>query len=203
MAFKLQNRLVGVTILVASVIIFLSSVIDGKKKSYEDNFVAIPIRPEPITHTLVIENNNSALIEENRVTDSQQSVTMDNDLNKPSTTVAKNNDWQVEEVAQAVTVAKKSIPVQPKKQIIQVPDSAWTIQLGAFQNASNINALLKQLREAGFQAHTVPVVVKDGVLTRVFVGPDVSEKRLKEQLPKLKKLTKLNGKVLPFKATKS
>ena len=120
MAFKFQNRLVGVTILVASVVIFLPSVIDGEKKAYEDNFVSTPIRPEPITHSLVTENNNSALLKENRVTDSQQITTMANDLNRSSATVAKNNDWQVEEVAQAVTVAKQSIPVQTKKQIIQV-----------------------------------------------------------------------------------
>jgi DedD protein len=200
---KFKNRLVGVTILCASAIIFLPAVIDGEKNTYEEEFVSTPIRPEPITHSLVAQNNKSTLQDESNLTDSQQSEIVVNDVNMTTEAVAKNDDWQVEEVAQAVTVAKANIPVQQKTQKIQVPDNAWTIQLGAFQNASNINALLKQLREAGFQAHTVPVEVKDGVLTRVFVGPDVSEKRLKEQLPRLKKLTKLNGKVLPFKATKS
>ena len=43
MASQFQNRLVGITILVASVVIFLPSIIDGKKTAYEDEFVATPI----------------------------------------------------------------------------------------------------------------------------------------------------------------
>jgi len=83
-----------------------------------------------------------------------------------------------------------------------VPEKAWIIQLGAFQNAQNINVLLKKLHKAGFQAHTVPTEVIDGELTRVFVGPDVSKNKLEKQLPQLKRLTKLQGKLISFNAVK-
>jgi len=41
-------------------------------------------------------------------------------------------------------------------------------------------------------------VVMDGQLTRVFVGPDVSKGKLESNLPRLKSLTGLNGKLIPF-----
>ena len=66
----------------------------------------------------------------------------------------------------------------------------------------NINILLKKLHKAGFQAHTVPTEVIDGQLTRVFVGPNVSKQKLEKQLSQLKRLTKLQGKILQFNAVR-
>jgi len=226
-ASQFKNRLVGVTILVASVVIFLPTIIDGKKTSYEDEFIATPIQPEIKKHSLPDIETQIAKTEENSAAISDQ-VTKD-PIAAPNkiqeTPPAKNADWEIEDVAESVTVAKeppksveakqlpKSVDVKqlPKsvdvKQLPksvekkQLTESAWTIQLGAFRNAENINNLLDRLRKAGFKAYTVPRNVTDGVLTRVFVGPDVSQKRLQEQLPRLKKSTQLEGKILPFKAT--
>lgn len=207
MASQFKNRLVGVTILVASVVIFLPSIIDGKKTIYEDEFVATPIKPEAKVHTLTL----PGIIEVEPVADKPQTNTDISD-NKP----ANNTDWQIEEVADAVTInepkpkaqpqkvekiaVKKTLPTKPAPAKKKLPETAWTIQLGAFQNAKNINQLLKKLHKAGFQAHTIPTQVIDGKLTRVFVGPDVSKSKLEKQLPQLKRLTKLQGKLLPFNA---
>ncbi|GLS91490.1 cell division protein DedD [Psychromonas marina] len=200
MASQFQNRLVGISILVACVVIFLPSIIDGKKMAYEDEFVATPIHPALKTHsqTLNVQDEpiSSAQLTDGSVVDEQ---------------------WQVEEVLQVDSVDKKPIAATepPVKKVVPkqvekivkkapvkptMPESAWTIQLGAFQNASNINSLLKTLHKAGYQAHTVPTEVIDGKLTRLFVGPDVSKKKLEQQLPRLKRLTKLEGKLLPFDA---
>lgn len=213
MASQFKNRLVGVTILVASVVIFLPTIIDGKKTSYEDEFIATPIQPEIKKHSLPdnetqVAQAESATSSDPVANDAIDAIAAQNEIQE--TPPAKNADWEIEDVAKSVTVAKEQPVVKEQPVIKQLPksvekkqltESAWTIQLGAFRNAENINNLLKQLRKAGFKAHTVPREVTDGVLTRVFVGPDVSQKRLKEQLPRLKKLTKLEGKILPFKAT--
>jgi len=184
-ASHFQNRLVGISILVASVVIFLPSIIDGKKMTYEDEFVATPIRPELKTH-------------------SQQTALSHQDETPNETVVvaqADDEQWQVEEVPQTAPIAQPVQQVQaPVAKKRTMPANAWTIQLGAFQNAANINSLLKTLHKAGFQAHTVPAEVIDGELTRLFVGPDVSEEKLKKQLPRLKRLTKLEGKLMPFNA---
>ncbi|PKH01322.1 sporulation protein [Psychromonas sp. MB-3u-54] len=200
MASQFKNRLVGVTILVASVVIFLPTIIDGEKTSYQDEFIATPIQPEIKKHTLA--GSDTLIVEtESNLTSNRNQAAIDaieGKDKKQETPLAKNADWEIEEVAKSVTLSDKPQKMAGEKQF---PESAWTIQLGAFESAENINTLLKQLQLAGFQAHTVPRKVTDGVLTRVFVGPDVSEKRLKEQLPRLKKLTQLEGKILPFKAT--
>jgi DedD protein len=194
---QFHNRLVGVTILVTCVVIFLPSIIDGKKATYEDEFVATPIKPQLQTHTQQItsepEPADSSLTEKT-----------------VSASEIEDNQWEIQEVAEPVTIsspvevtekdntATSTKPITVAK--VVVPEKAWTIQLGAFQNANNINTLLKKLHKAGFQAHTVPAEVIDGELTRVFVGPNVSKQKLQKMLPQLKRLTKLQGKLIPFNA---
>lgn len=205
MASQFQNRLVGVTILVACVVIFLPSIIDGKKTTYEDEFVATPIKPLLKEHNVVAQQ--TALARD--LTASATAVTQA----AASETAIENNQWQIQEVAESVTTSSpEDLKAEEKpRQTMElekavavataaVPESAWTIQLGAFQNAENINILLKKLHKAGFQAHTVPTEVIDGELTRVFVGPNVSKQKLETQLPQLQRLTKLQGKLIPFNA---
>ena len=196
---QFKNRLVGVTILVALVVIFLPSLIDGKKTTYQQEFVSTPIKPELKEHSkkfpAIAELNDQKLVIENQGIDENQNIQETQDeLVTPS-------DWKVEEVASTVVADEKVEVVKASKPVAKTPvfkDPAWTIQLGAFQNKANINTLLKKLNKAGFQAHTVPKEVIDGQLTRVFVGPDVSKEKLEEKLPRLKSLTSLNGKLVPF-----
>ncbi|MEI6896612.1 MAG: SPOR domain-containing protein [Psychromonas sp.] len=212
MASHFQNRLVGISILVASVVIFLPSIIDGKKKAYEDEFIATPIHPKLKVHSLKLDIKS-------KQDESVQQQTLQVDAEQ---TIVEEK-WHIEEMPQTVTiekdravvaesviaesvvaknaVAEKSVTdtlLEKNKQM--VAEKAWTIQLGAFQNAANINSLLKTLHKAGFQAHTVPIEVIDGQLTRLFVGPDISREKLEKQLPRLKRLTKLTGKLQHFDA---
>lgn len=209
MASQFQNRLVGISILVASVVIFLPTIIDGKKTAYEDEFVATPIHPEIKEHNQIRAENQD---------DNSNEIVTSSTPEPVRQAEVVDEQWQVEEVANTMTIDKKVVKSEAPKQVVEkkvvttqtikkapikkkaLPDTAWTIQLGAFQNAANINALLKTLHKAGFQAHTVPTDVIDGALTRVFVGPDVSKSKLEKQLPRLKRLTKLQGKLYPFDA---
>ena len=203
MSTQFKNRLVGVTILVACIIIFLPSLIDGKKEIYMDEFVAIPIQPKSKVHTLT----HPEKIETQKVAKTENTVS--------DKTVIDDEEWQVEEVAETLTVQKQPATVKSvkekqsvakvkpeiKKQPVKAKkftSHAWTIQLGAFKNKKNINGLLKRLKKSGFQAHTIPREVVDGKLTRIFVGPDISKKKLEKQIPQLKKLTKLKGRIVAF-----
>lgn len=216
MASHFQNRLVGISILVATVVIFLPSIIDGKKQTYEDEFVATPIHPPLKVHTQQLDTGPVSVAQSPKKVALPTPKPVANSDVKVTPPVVEDDQWQVEEivsVAETNTPAKVvparqpkvvaqaptlSVPAAPKKK--PLPDHAWTIQLGAFKNLANINSLLKTLHKAGFQAHTVPAQVIDGELTRLFVGPDVSKEKLKKQLPRLKRLTKLEGKLMPFSA---
>jgi DedD protein len=58
--------------------------------------------------------------------------------------------------------------------------------------------LITQLRKAGFNAYTLPKVPVEGKLTRVFVGPEVSEEKLKARQQPIFKLTGLKGKIVAY-----
>jgi len=195
-ASQFKNRLVGITILVALVVIFLPSLIDGKKTTYQQEFAATPIKPELKEHSQTFSDSTPS---------PKEQLVIENEEVEEETAEPAASEWKVEEVASAVVVEEnkstpKIVTPKPVKQT-QAPvfeDPAWTIQLGAFQNKANINSLLKKLNKAGFQAHTIPREVMDGQLTRVFVGPNVSKQKLTDMLPRLKSITSLNGKVVPF-----
>jgi len=198
-ASQFKNRLVGVTILVALVVIFLPSIIDGEKTSYQQEFVKTPIKPALQEHSK--EFQIASTLQENKIV--IQDTLQTNDTAKVDKT---SSEWKVEEIPEVEDIKiteKASTNAQNTTEIKQQTktpfvDPAWTIQLGAFQNKENINTLLKKLNKAGFQVHTIPKEVMEGQLTRVFVGPDVSKKALEEKLPRLKRLTNLNGKLVPF-----
>ena len=228
MAPQFKNRLVGVIILVALVVIFLPAIIDGKKVTYQQEFESTPINPDLKQHTKSISVN----VPMSNKTDDFNNQPTDGDED-----IAPIDDWKVEEVAPTVEVSSnesidRAVQIDPQpvkvvkpvevtkpvqvakptpapvsvavsKPVVTAPvisssDSAWTIQLGAFQNKVNIDSLLDKLKKAGYPAHSVPKTVVDGQLTRVFVGPDVSKSKLEKMLPSLKELTNLNGKILAF-----
>lgn len=199
MAPQFKNRLVGITILVALVVIFLPSLIDGKKTAYQEEFVAIPISPEVKVHS-------KAFAKQTILVDESLSDEMLTDSNETA------SEWKVEEIAEPVSLnepasvkkiaAVKSEKVSAKKDVVTFTDPAWTIQLGAFQNKANINSLIRKLNKAGFRVHTIPKQIVDGKLTRVFIGPDISKTKLEKKLPRLKQLTNLNGKLVPFNPIK-
>lgn len=200
MASQFKNRLVGITILVALVVIFLPSLIDGKKTAYQEELVAIPISPDVKMHS-------KAFVEQELVGNEVLSETATDNSN------AIASEWKVEEIADPVSI-NKSAKVEkiaalkaekkalPKKNVATFSNPAWTIQLGAFQNKANINSLIVKLNKSGFRVHTIPKQVVDGKLTRVFVGPDISKAKLEKKLKRLKQLTNLNGKLVPFNPIK-
>ena len=90
--------------------------------------------------------------------------------------------------------AKKPIVPQEKENL----DVGYSIQLGSFNNAANVNALVKKLRQYGFTAYTIPKRPIDKHLTKVFVGPNISKSKLQNMQKEIEKLTKLKGKIVSF-----
>ncbi|WP_116472875.1 cell division protein DedD [Zobellella maritima] len=79
----------------------------------------------------------------------------------------------------------------------QPQQGSFVVQLGAFRNAGNVNDLVKKLQAAGYRAQTSPAVPQQGVLNRVWVGPD-SRARLEQQLAPLERLTGLKGRIQSY-----
>jgi DedD protein len=70
--------------------------------------------------------------------------------------------------------------------------------LGSFRHQKNVRVLLEKLENAGYRAFSRPIRTQSGLLTKVFVGPDLQKNKLEAALPHLKELTDLDGKVTRF-----
>ncbi|QYK03823.1 cell division protein DedD [Shewanella zhangzhouensis] len=219
MSSQFQNRLVGTIVMVALGVIFLPDLLDGKKDRVQEEFAEIPLRPHnpvmnaPEESFKVEELGSLELTSQDTDADAEQTQALaaattdeskeDNTASSsqasnppstsPSTQSAKVNDKPKDEpvVAKAVTTPPKSEPKAAQQ-------AAWTLQLGAFSNAGNVDALVKKLRSAGFKAYTVPTKPVDGSLTKVFVGPDVSQSKIERLKTEVEALTQLKGKVIAY-----
>ncbi|QFU22168.1 cell division protein DedD [Shewanella eurypsychrophilus] len=205
-----QNRLVGVIVFVALGVIFLPDVLDGKKVQQEEQFAEIPLRPEVAELTLPLDAIQAVdLSEQQQALAAQESTDEASEVK----TTASDSEWKiVEETDKPViqTAKQKSAvkPVskpetKPTKETPTQVSSAFTLQLGSFNNAANVRGLVSKLRAGGFNAYTLPVSPVDGKLTKVFVGPEISKSKLKSLQPGVEKLTKLKGRIVAYSPTAS
>ncbi|ACJ29826.1 Sporulation-like protein [Shewanella piezotolerans WP3] len=183
-------------VIVALGVIFLPDILDGKKQREEEQFAEIPLRPE---------------VEQAQLP--QQAIeTLELDT-EASNTAAGDDSWEIEPaIEQDKTVAVvntepkvKSVAVETEKvaaaankKPVVANSKAWTIQLGSFKNAANVQALVKRLRAKGFSAYTLPTKPVDGQLTKVFVGPNISKDKLTAVQSDIENLEKLKGRIVAY-----
>ena len=213
MSTPFQNRLVGTVIIAAIAIIFLPDILDGEKKTYQEEFEQIPAAPtidfQPSDKQL--DQDKFAQMSEDKLSDEQ--ALDDAAANSTSNTVNTNTeDSTVVKVTSLPKVEKvikeaKSTPKTVKKVDKKLPEKAvlreaWVIQLGSFRHKKNVDELLKKLKDNGYTAFSKPIKTRSGNLTKVFVGPELIRTSLEKKIPALKKLTAVEGKVARFKPTK-
>jgi len=85
--------------------------------------------------------------------------------------------------------------VLPKKNI---QAQAWVIRMGSFGNPDNVKAFVAKLRKNGFNAFSVPVVPKAGIVNKVYVGPELNKSVLLKLQPKLKRTFKESGVIVKY-----
>ncbi len=226
MSTPFQNRLVGTIIVAAAVIIFLPGVLDGKKKSNQTDFDAIPKAPTftgkmtskpfpkealPVKDKAIVFNeqpqdellrNSKIKGTEDNSLNSDDSVTNSNGKKAkvtPATKVKRINTDQVKIAKNNSAISKPILGQQPTK---AVSKEAWVIQLGSFKHKTNVAELVDKLKGNGYTVFTKPIKTKQGMLTKVFVGPELIKTSLTKKLPALKKLTNVQGKIARFYPTK-
>ncbi|MGO1541603.1 MAG: SPOR domain-containing protein [Luteimonas sp.] len=104
-----------------------------------------------------------------------------NDARVVALDVAPAQPRSEEQQADAAATAPEPAAATPAA----APDVGFVVQLGAFANATDANALRDRMRQLGFSAFTDTVDTERGVLTRVKAGPVVSRaeaERLKSQI---------------------
>ena len=210
------NRLVGTIIVVTAAVIFIPNILDGEKVQKRESFKDIPERPEFKAISLDEEPDKGLARESLPSIPVIEETALDDGNDSPFNTelTASNNEPSEADVIEekaVVTVDVGKTTQQAAKPTVKEPvrrpqssnldDYAWVIQLGSFSHKANVESLLKKLKGAGFTAFTKPIKTPSGSLTKVFVGPELDKAKLESQLPKLKNLTKLDGRVTQFEIT--
>ncbi|GAA6173591.1 cell division protein DedD [Colwellia sp. KU-HH00111] len=222
MSTPLQNRLVGTVIVAAAVIIFLPDLLDGKKKSNQTEFDAIPQAPtftgkvidKPFPQQKLVRKEQVA-VENEQPQDAQLFTKEQTSQTAFEANQAKINNSEKTKVTPATKATKivTNIAETTKKSAIDKPvlgqqptkaanKKAWVIQLGSFKHQTNVAELVTKLKRNGYSVFTKPIKTKQGTLTKVFVGPELIQASLVKKLPALKTLTNVQGKIARFQPTK-
>jgi DedD protein len=201
----LQNRLVGTVIIVALAVIFLPDLLDGKKQTKQDIQVSIPKVPEVLSMRQPSEVDIEALNQQAQITASIELETAVDDepsteleSSRPTMRIPTTNNASSELNMQPQN-PNASLANQTQILIADPQDSAgWVVQLGSFRHQKNVRELINVLEKAGYRTFSRPVQTPSGELTKVFVGPEIEQEKLKMALPHLNEITKLKGRLTPF-----
>ncbi len=212
MSTPFQNRLVGTVIVAAMAIIFLPDLLDGDKKTYQEEFDRIPAAPtidfKPQGHSFPQEKLAQLDTEElsdEVALDDEQMMQSEQQTKAQQDTPLANETTKVEVLPKPDTLdntqqkLNSTLSELPSK---AVANEAWVIQLGSFRHKNNVDDLVNKLTAAGYKAFTRPIKTKTGTLTKVFVGPELIKTSLEKKIPALKSLTKVEGKIARFSPTK-
>jgi DedD protein len=204
-----QNRLVGTIIVAAVAIIVLPDVLDGNKKTYQDEFEQIPSPPKVdlIKKTRSFPKDKIVKAKDNTLSDEtalDEEMSLTQQQSKPE--VEKGNSGI--KVTPIVSPEEEISKAAVQKVIIETPKSnlpeksvlkqAWVVQLGSFRHKKNVEQLLLKLKDNGYTAFTKPIKTKSGTLIKVIIGPELVKSSLEKKIPALKKLTGVQGKIARF-----
>lgn len=184
----LKKRLIGATVLVSLIVIFVPMLLEKESvvsTGLEENI--IPDKPETDFSSRVLPLETE-------------------DLSKPPAAEAEQDIKPIPENGLARKEPEAKIEPKPaatkeKKPAPRVGLSAWVIQVGSFSKRSNADKLVKDLQGKKYTAFTDQVDVKGKVLYRVLVGPEVDKKRAEKMLLDLNKhlkAKKLTGRLKSY-----
>ncbi|CAM4023522.1 SPOR domain-containing protein [Vibrio neonatus] len=203
MASKFQSRLVGTIVLVAVGVIVLPDILDGEKSHYQEETVAIPIKPQLESEVESFEVLNPVEEDVSLPPEPVEEVIPDHSASKAQHTAEVKHEAKAapKHTTKHVTKHKPEVVKVKEHKVVErnhYQDSAWIIQLVSLRNAENAEKMAKDLQKSGYRAS----VVKANNFYRVIVGPDVSRSKLEAELPKLNKLLGANGQIQTFKPLK-
>jgi len=185
----LKERLVGATVLVILVVIFVPMLLDDTSHSDIDiTQTNIPEKPESSFSSRIIPLQEET-IEETKLPETE------------NVTAEKKTDVDEKEAVAKMPEIEKlpALTSDDDKPVDQgVGLNAWVVQLGSFSSEANAQALNKKLRDAGYPAFVEPLRQKNSVAYRVRVGPELKYSDAQSLLESIKKSMKLDGIVISY-----
>ncbi|MDP2127719.1 MAG: SPOR domain-containing protein [Pseudohongiella sp.] len=94
--------------------------------------------------------------------------------------------------------AANSAPAQTATLDVRGLPEGWSVRLGSFSSTENASNLVTRLQAAGHRAYTRRVESSQGMLTAVFVGPQVDRAAAQSLMERLRQDFQLNGMVVRY-----
>ena len=172
-----KQRVVGTVVLLSLALIFLPLVLDGDGNYQPTINSRIPdtpvvdFMPEPMPERPVIDAD--------RFPQTQSTVIAE--VTSPADTMQIPQPVQAPEQA---SEESQEIASEPVLDELGLPEG-WSVRLGVFSNSTNAANLTQRLLSAGYRAYSREIPGAQGIVTGVFVGPQVERAEanlLKEQL---------------------
>ena len=189
-----KQRVVGTIVLLALALIFLPIIFDGEGSYQRPVNSRIPdppvisLLPEPIPQRVVLENDPPPLVvPEETLVDAAA-------ISEPETTQVDDN--AITE-AEATAIVETDAGTGPTLDENGLPEG-WSVRLASFSAASNADALLNRLLAANYRAYSRPVQTEQGVMTAVYVGPQLEREKTEMLRQQLQREFQLSGIIVRF-----
>jgi DedD protein len=167
----LKKRLVGATVLISLIVIFVPMLLEQEPVIetgiYRTNVPPVPDQEFP-SRVLPLQREEVAAPPVSEITAEE----------KPEGRIDRGEEPAVTE--QAPDDKPATEPVKPREGL-----SAWVIQVGSFSDRGNAEKLVGQLREQKFSAFMEQVDIKGKTLFRVHVGPEIDRQLAEEMLARV------------------
>jgi DedD protein len=175
---------------------------DAQRPEIAADSNAIRIRPENPASVIISSENNEHSQSDETLAATSASTEGSAVAALPSssaTTAAQPAPTQAEPTAVAPTpVAAITQPSPPAGLDAQGLPEGWSVRLASFSNADNVSALVSRLQAAGHRAYTRRIESDQGVLTAVFVGPQVDRSAAVTLMERLRQDFELNGMIVRY-----
>jgi len=172
-----KQRVVGAVVLLALALIFLPLVLDGDG-NYEPT-INSRIPDTPVVNFMPEPAPERPAIDADRFQQAQTVI-------EPQTAVPVDNPAVIEPAQQPEQIALESQQdtAAPALDERSLP-VGWSVRLGIFSSSTNAVNLTQRLLDAGYRAYSQEIQGAQGIVTGVFVGPQVERAAanlLKDQL---------------------
>lgn len=187
----LKKRLIGATVLVSLVVIFVPMLLEKEPVLSTDlKEDVIPDKPEVEFSSRLLPLETEDLSEPPPM-EMEEPVPVQEEVNVVQDTKVVKNELKP-------SVKPKTTPDKKTEPDPRVGLSGWVVQVGSFSKRDNAKKLVKELRSKKYAAFSDQVDLKGKILHRVLIGPEVDKKNADLLLVKLNKLLeskKLSGKI--------
>lgn len=202
---NLKKRLVGAAVLASLAVIFVPMLVDKRVEPPE-------IKPLPkLQEPRPVEFKSSLLKQEIPAPKPvPQRIPVPEPVQEPVTSTAPEpipgpisipgqDTTTTPAPERAEPAASPAVQEAVKPPATRVALGSWVVRVGSFGSRDNAERLVQKLRAAGLDTMAPePVEVRGKTLYRVMVGPEIDRERATALLPKIKKVSQLQGQVYAY-----